>query len=181
MRPKKMKTSNCYYLGYISKTVGYEGSLIAFLDVDDPSSYRKLESVFIMMDGKLVPFFVEHISVRAPKGEVVIRFEDIDSIGKARHLCKRDIYLPLSRLPELPAEAFYFHDLVGYEAYDDEDCLLGVIKEFLDYPGNPLFSIRKNEQEEILFPVADEFIRHIDHGGRKVFLHPPEGLLDLNR
>lgn len=176
-----MKTSNCYYLGYISKTVGYEGSLIAFLDVDDPSSYSDLESVFIMMDGKLVPFFVADISVRAPKGEVVIRFEDIDSIGKARHLCKRDMYLPLSRLPDLPVEAFYFHDLVGYEAYDAQGHFLGVITEFLDYPGNPLFSVSKHGEEEVLFPVADEFISHIDHGKQRIFLQPPEGLLDLNR
>ncbi|MFP4468831.1 MAG: ribosome maturation factor RimM [Bacteroidales bacterium] len=176
-----MKTSNCYYLGYISKTVGYEGSLIAFLDVDDPSSYNDLESVFIMMDGKLVPFFVADISVRAPKGEVVIRFEDIDSIGKARHLCKRDMYLPLSRLRELPVEAFYYHDLVGYEACDAQDRFLGVITAFLDYPGNPLFSVSKHGEEDVLFPVADEFIRHIDHGKQRIFLDPPEGLLDLNR
>ncbi len=176
-----MKTSNCYYLGYISKTVGYEGSLIAFLDVDDPSSYRDMESVFILMDGKLVPFFVEQIQMRTPKGEAVIRFEDIDSIDKARHLCKCDMYLPLSRLPQLPEEAFYFHDLVGYEAYDNRDRFLGVISDFLDYPGNPLFSIRKSENDEILFPVADEFIRQIDHGGHRIYLHPPEGLLDLNR
>jgi len=176
-----MKTSNCYYLGYISKTVGYEGSLVAFLDVDDPSSYSDMESVFILMDGKLVPFFVEQIHMRTPKGEVVIRFEDIDSIEKARHLCKRDMYLPLSRLPELPEKAFYFHDLVGYEAYDSRDRFLGVISDFLDYPGNPLFSIRKSGEDEILFPVADEFIHRIDHGGHRIYLHPPEGLLDLNR
>ncbi len=173
-----MRTEDCYYLGYIVKTAGVEGALIASFEVDDIRNYKDLESVFIQIEGKLVPFFIEDLHFRSQKNEVLIRFEDIDSIEKARHLCDHDMYLSLDQLPEPSRDAFHYHDLKGYKACDKQGNYLGNIVEILDYPGNPVFLIHKGQQE-IMIPVNDAFILKILHKERRIDLNPPDGLLDL--
>lgn len=177
-----MKTDDFYYLGMITKTFGYEGALIAFLEVDDPLQYENLESVFILIEGKRIPFFIKDLTFRANPEEVVIRFEEIDSLEEARNYCEREMYLPLNRLPSLEEEddAFYFHDLYGYKAYHASGDYLGIIEQVLEYPGNPVFEIKK-EDRELLIPVTDEFIHHLDHAQKAIYFDPPEGLLDLFR
>lgn len=173
-----MRTEDCYYLGYIVKTVGVDGSLIASFEADDIQNYKDLESVFIQIEGKLVPFFIEELRARSPKNEVLIRFEDIDSIEKARELCDHDMFLPRDQTKGSGLDAFYQHDLKDYKAYDSQGSHLGNIAKILDYPGNPVFLIHKGTRE-IMIPVNNDFILNIDHEKRRIDFNPPDGLLDL--
>jgi 16S rRNA processing protein RimM len=52
-----MTVSECYSLGFISKTQGYKGLVIAFLDVDYPEDYRKLDEVYIELNKPVGSFF----------------------------------------------------------------------------------------------------------------------------
>jgi len=173
-----MRAEDCYYLGYIVKTVGVDGSLIASFEADDMQNYKDLESVFIQIEGKLVPFFIEELRARSPKNEVLIRFEDIDSIDKARELCDHDMFLPQGQTTGSGCEALHYHDLKDYKAYESQGDYLGDIARILDYPGNPVFLIHKGARE-IMIPVNKDFILNIDHEKRRIDFNPPDGLLDL--
>jgi 16S rRNA processing protein RimM len=35
-----MNQNDCFYLGYVTKTFGYKGEVVIYLDVDDPSYYK---------------------------------------------------------------------------------------------------------------------------------------------
>lgn len=173
-----MKTNDCYYLGYIAKTIGVEGLLLAILEVDDPLEYRNMESVFVQIEGKLVPFFIEEIGFRAKKGETVIRFEDINSIDEARHLCKKELFLPAETGAD-PDGAVHLHrKLKGYKAFDSNNNLIGTIIEVYDFPGNPVMSITR-DNKEVMVPLAEDLVDKIDHEKGIVFLVPPDGLLDM--
>lgn len=52
-----MTIDDCYYLGKVTKKHGFKGNLIIHLDTDEPELYNTLESVFIEIDGSLIPFF----------------------------------------------------------------------------------------------------------------------------
>lgn len=174
-----MKKEECFYLGYIIKTIGIEGELAVFLDVDDPEAYDTMESVFVDIEGKLVPFFIEEITIKSNKGDALIRLEEVEDVESARHICQRDMYLPLEYLPPLPDdEKFYYHDLAGFQAIDKEGREIGIIDQIFDYPGNPVFSITKKDKE-VLIPVADELIMQIDKENKIIVLDPPDGLLEL--
>ncbi len=173
-----MKKEDCYYLGYIIKNLGIDGGLLVALDTDDIERYNELESVFILIEGKLVPFFIEDISLRPAKKEAVILFEDVDTVDKAKHLCGREVFLPIDHLPPLEGESFYYYEIAGYQAYLDTGEHIGEILKILDFPGNPVFSIMK-AGKEVLIPVADELITSINHEAREIRLNPPPGLLDL--
>ena len=174
-----MKTDNCYYLGYISKTLGFEGSLLAFFEVSDPSLYKDLEAIHILIDGKMVPFFIDDITIRKKEKEVVIDIEDITTTEQARFLCNRKIFVHQKFLKHNPSQAnIKQENLIGFSVFDQKMTHLGILEEIIEYPNNPVFSIKK-EKREILLPIAEEFIKEIDPDRQKIIIDPPDGLLDL--
>lgn len=174
-----MRSHNCHYLGHISKTVGTDGGLSVFFKKGLAFDHTELESVFIMIDGKLVPFFIEDISMRAKDDQAVIWLEDIDSIEKARELCGHDIYID-RRLLAGQADIYHsFTGIIGYGVYHSGDKYIGKVQDIIEHPGNPLISIDAVGRE-ILIPVAGEIILDVDHENGVIRIDPPDGLLDLN-
>ena len=55
-----MDKKDYYFLGKITKTSGFKGSLMFFFDVDDTSPYDGLEAVFVEVGGSdFIPFVIE--------------------------------------------------------------------------------------------------------------------------
>lgn len=173
-----MLTSDCFYLGYIKKPFGYKGEVNIFLDVDDPSGYQKMESVFVLIEGKLVPFFIDRISFRPNSSDAVVQFQGLDNEEKALHISGCELYLPTGFLPALTGNSFYYHEVVGFKVIEKFAGQIGVLEAVIDYPGNPIFQIKKGSRE-ILIPARDGFIERLDREGKKLYLKAPEGLIDL--
>jgi 16S rRNA processing protein RimM len=171
-----MTKNECFSLGYIAKRIGNKGELGFVLDVDNPSHYHKLKSVFIELNNTLVPFFIQNIQFRG--NNAVVTIEGIDSITKAEELVKSSLYLPLSSLPPLSGKKFYFHEIIGYTAIDKTHGELGLIKGVLDFPQQVIFQIQKGENE-ILIPAKEEFIIAIHRDTKRIELNAPEGLIDI--
>lgn len=167
----------CFRLGHIARLHGFKGELSIFLDTDDPSDFKELESVFVEYDQKLIPFFLEKIQIQN-KGFAVVRFEDIDSEKKAKLLVGCSLYLPLETLPELSDEEFYFHEATGFDVIDKNYGPIGKVNKVIDLSGNPLLEIDFNGIE-ILLPKQDEFIEKIDRENKILYVHAPPGLLGL--
>ncbi len=170
-----MRQSDCYQLGEVIKTHGLNGEVNVYLDVDFPDEYQNLESVFLEQQGKLIPFFIESIQISNKKA--LVQFEDINSIETAKPLIKSKIFLPLSQLPKLKDDQYYFHDLIECEVYEDSK-KLGLIKKVIDLSGNQLLSVHL-ENKEILIPLKDEILINVDIPNKKVIVKLPEGLLDI--
>lgn len=169
----------CYYLGYLSKTQGYKGGLIAFFDVDDTREYRKLDHILVDLHGALTPFFIETINLK-DKNFVHLKIEGINDEDMAGELAGNDLYLPLEDLPKLPDDEYYLHDLVGMTVKDANAGEIGIVKQVLDYNNNPLLQIMQNEHE-ILIPLIDNFVNKVDKKARIVHTDVPEDLLDINK
>ncbi len=175
-----MNIGDTFYLGVISKKYGYKGELVGVFDVDDPEKYIKLESVFLLIEEKLVPFFVENITFKPSSNQAIIRFKDIDNELKAERLVDCEMYLPLDMLPPLSGNQFYFHEVEGFNMYDTRHGYIGKIERIIDYPGNPLFRVIF-EGNEILIPVRDEYLKETDRKSKKITVTTPDGLLDIFR
>ena len=169
----------CYYLGYLSKTQGYKGGLIAFFDVDDIREYRKLDHILVDLQGALTPFFIETINLK-DKNFVHLKIEGINDEETAVELAGNDLYLPLEDLPKLPDDEYYLHDLVGMTVQDANAGEIGLVAQVLDYSNNPLLQIMQNE-DEILIPLIDKFVKKVDKKTRIVHIDVPSELLDINK
>jgi len=172
-----MNKNDFYYLGKITKLFGYKGELVFFFDVDDVSEYSGLDAVFIDVNGDLIPFIIDKI--RLHQGNTaIVRLQDVDDIDAARRMINAELYLPLSTLPKLEGNKFYYHEVIGFRVVDSEVGEVGIIEEVNDQTAQTLLIIKDGERE-ILFPVVDELIDKVDRKEQTIHVHFPEGLLDL--
>ncbi len=172
-----MKKEECFYLGKIVSKFSFKGEVLIKLDTDEPESYVKMESVFVDYNNNLVPFFIEKSSLH--KSDLLrVKFEDVDTEEDADDLMKAKIYLPLTLLPKLEGDQFYFHEVIGFTIIDANFGEVGVIKSINDSTAQALFEIDR-KGIEILIPMNDEFIERIDRDSKTVHVTTPEGLIDL--
>lgn len=172
-----MNKEDCFFLGKIVKKYSFKGEVLVKLDTDEPEIYDGLESVFIDLRGNLVPFFIEKAQLH--KSELLrIRFEDVDTEEDADMILKSDLYLPLSFLPELEEDKFYFHEIIGFLVQDTNHGSVGIITGINDSTAQALFEIDKNGIE-ILIPMNDHFIKKVDKRNKTIHVETPEGLIDL--
>jgi 16S rRNA processing protein RimM len=169
---------DCYYLGYISKTKGFKGDLIIFMDVDDPSYYKSLEFMLIEQNGTLTPFFIKSIHLKQ-KNFAEVRLNGVESRDQAAEISGCDIYLPLTLLPKLDDDQYYLHDLEGMEVHDIQAGNVGSVQKVLDYGVNPLIEVLF-EGREILIPLVDSIVQRVDKKNKIIHVELPEGLLELN-
>ena len=174
-----MEFNNFYYLGHIAKVRGIKGEVSISLDVDYPEDYRDLESVFVATssDTEPIPFFLEYIHLK-DKGFASVKFEDVDTEEKARTLLQKQLFLPLDQLPQLSGKQFYYHEVVGFTVVDSTLGEIGTINQVLDNTANPLLEVKKGFNE-ILIPINDDVIEHIDRENQRLHVDTPEGLIDL--
>lgn len=172
-----MRKEECFYLGKIAKKFSFKGEVLIYLDTDEPEQYEELESVFVEFNKNLVPFFIENSSIH--KGDFLrVKFEDVDSEQDADELIGSHIYLPLSMLPKLEGNKFYFHEVIGFDVIDKRLGNIGKIVSINDSTSQPLFEILFNEKE-ILIPMIDHFIVEVNRKDKTIILNTPEGLVDL--
>ena len=133
--------------------------------------------MFIEVKDNLIPFFVEQSKLH--KSDLLrVKFEDIDNENDVNSLLKCDLYLPLTALPKLNDDQFYFHEVIGFEVVDSIKGLIGTIKYINDNTAQTLFVI-ENENKEVLIPMNDDIIDSVNKSDKEICITAPEGLIDL--
>ncbi len=172
-----MRKEDCFYLGKIAKKFSFKGEVLIYLDTDEPEIYENLESVFVEFNKNLVPFFIENSNLH--KGDFLrVRFEDVDNEQEADAIMNCEVYLPLTMLPKLTGNKFYFHEVINFEIEDKRVGVFGKIVSINDTTAQPLFEVL-NGEVEMLIPMIDHFIVKIDRENKKVIMDLPEGLVEM--
>lgn len=173
-----MKKEDCFYLGKIVKKYSFKGEVVLKMDTDEPDIYENLDTVFLDLGDKLLPFFIES-SLLQKGNQLRIRFEDIHTEVDADTILKKDVYLPLDLLPKLTGEQFYFHEIIDFTLEDINFGIVGKIISINDKTAQDLFVVER-DGNEILIPMIDDFIKKIDRKNKKVIVETPEGLIEMN-
>lgn len=148
-----------------------------YLDVDDPQNYLEMESVFIKLNENLVPFTIDSIQLR-PKKQAVVRFHDVNETDDAELFVGSLLFLPLSNLPPLTGNKFYYHEITGFAVIDKEKGPIGFIEDVLDLQHQAIMQIRHGDKE-ILVPISDDIIQQVDRKNKQIEIIAPEGLIDI--
>ena len=165
-----------FYLGKITKKFGIKGELVVYLDSDEPEKYHSIKSVFFDLQGEPIPFFVDEIKVKN-KNQLIVRFQDIDEVYSANYV-GTDLYLPMSMLPKLTGNKFYYHEIKGFTVIDVNKGNIGVCKDVLDYTHQAIMQIA-NDKDEILIPIVDDFIKNVNRDNKTIEIEAPAGLIEL--
>lgn len=172
-----MKKADCYHLGYVAKLHGFKGEVSFFLDVTDPGEYASLDSVFIDINGQLTPFFISSIQLK-PKSFATVKLEGIDTENDAKNLVRKNLYLPLTDLPELEGTSFYDHEVVDFQVVDVTFGPVGTLQQIIDLPVNPLIQIDANGKE-VLIPLVKGLVQKVDRENKVLTVKAPEGLIAI--
>lgn len=172
-----MELKDCFYLGKITKRYSFKGELIISLDTDEPEIYKNLKSVFININGRLIPYFIEK-SKSQKKSTLRVKFEDINSEEEALFIINKEVYLPLENLPKLKGKKFYYHEIIGYNVVDTNHGNIGLVVKVEDKTSQSIFIV-KNTGKEILIPVNDNIIQMINRKNKTIHITAPNGLIDL--
>ncbi|MCM1531785.1 MAG: ribosome maturation factor RimM [Bacteroides sp.] len=167
---------SCYFLGKIVRTSGLKGEVFAFFDVDNLSDYQDLDSVFVEIKGKLVPYFIESVQIR--HNGVVLRFEETD-LEKAQAMVGYTLYLPLDTLPPLTGNKFYYHEVKGFEVVDKEHGSLGHLREVMDNAAQAVLCVEHPSGKEVMIPLVDEFLQSLDRENKVMHVQAPAGLVEF--
>ena len=136
-----------------------------------------MESVFVSIGNNLVPFFID--KCRLHKSNLLrIDFEEVKTENDADRIMGSELFLPLSFLPKLTGDKFYFHEVIGFAVIDSVHGNIGSMKSINDSTSQALFEIEKGDRE-LLIPVNDEIITKVDRENKTIFITTPEGLVEL--
>ena len=110
------------------------------------------------------------------KNQVIIKFENCNSIDEAELL--RNAYLLVKRkdLGELPEGVYYIADLIGLDVYTDEDMLLGKVDDIYSTGSNDIYVVKDELGKQKLLPGIKEVIKNIDIDEGKIIVHLIKGL-----
>ncbi len=172
-----MRKEDCFYLGKIVRKHSFKGEVVIKLDTDEPELYQEMESVFVELGKNLIPFFIEE-SLLQKGNQLRVNFETIDSEEDANAILKAGIYLPLTMLPKLTGNKFYFHEIIGFKVEDTNHGNIGTISGVNDSTAQPLFEI-DNDGTQILVPMIDDFIIKVDRELKTIVITAPAGLIEM--
>ena len=86
-----LKKEDCYWLGTIIKTHGIKGELVLKLNNLLAEDLIEMESVFLEVEGLLVPFFIEDIYAVTSQ-TCIVQFEWLDTENKSTEFTGCRVY-----------------------------------------------------------------------------------------
>lgn len=163
----------------VGKILNFHGILgIAKVGYSNADVISHLKKVVIKNQGKEEVFTVQ--SVKFHKNFALIKFKEINSIDELLPYKGQNIYIQKEDVKKnLDEDEFLIQDLIGLNAFDNEDELIGVIVDVKTSSGNDLLCIKPLDETkgEILVPFAKELVPVVDTDKKKVVIKPIEGLL----
>lgn len=172
-----MEKDACYRLGHIASKYSFKGEVLFKLDTDDPEQYDEMESIFVEIDHELVPFFI--VNARWHRDFLRVQLEGVDSEHQAEQLIGKSLYRPLSELPKLEGDRFYFHEIIGFTVIDRVFGQVGELIAVNDAAAQELLVIRHESGNEVLIPFVDELFEGVDRTNKTLSISAPDGLIGL--
>lgn len=113
--------------------------------------------------------------------QLILKFRGVDSISDAEKLAGAEVAIPFEQRAALAGEEVYESDLIGCEVFDAAGRSLGRVTDYEDAGGAPLLHILMQGGGDLLIPFAKSICTTIDAANKRIVIHPPDGLLDLNQ
>ncbi|MGQ9620438.1 MAG: ribosome maturation factor RimM [Bacteroidales bacterium] len=139
---------------------------------------HKPYAVFIEIEGKQVPFFIESYECRSNK-TLILKFEGYDKPAEVSEFKGCNIYIPVSCMKRQKKSAGP-EDLIGFRIISDNRDIAGIISEVSDNQGNILLKVSGDNGAEYLVPFHKDLIVSADIDKKVITMNLPDGLAGIN-
>jgi 16S rRNA processing protein RimM len=164
-------------IGKVTRLHGYKGELSLKLDPEYSDLFEDQEYVFLELNKKPVPHFIDAVRYTA-QGYALVFFEGVTDQATAERLRGAFVYVDAEAIP-----AEYDENSIrrfsGYQVIDISEGDLGLVSSVVEHPGNS-FLVIDREDGEVLIPLIDPIIKEIDDEHKIIRIEAPDGLISLN-
>lgn len=173
-----IKPEEVYKIGKFNKPHGIHGELL-FTFSDDIFDRVEADYIVCLLDGILVPFFLEEYRFRSDT-TALVKLEDVDTEEQARMFTNVDVYFPLGQAGVVKPDGLTWDCYAGFRMEEAHRGHIGEVSGVDTSTPNTLFVVDR-QGEELLVPAREEFITAIDREHRVITVSLPEGLLDTDK
>lgn len=161
-----------YSIGSISGKHGFKGAVILrFTEPEYTKILKKGTWLFISIEGKGVPFFIEQVLF-----EGCFQLEGVNSEDAAIELAGKEIMVEQSRVKS-PKQAL---SITGFKIYDPAENFLGIIQRIETYPAGEMLFVENTDGEEWMLPLAEDWITEVKKTKKIIVMQIPDGLMQIN-
>lgn len=175
-----MTIDDCFELGYILRPHGLKGEVMAVLEADEPELHKKAPLLYLATKQGLVPYKLEGFNLQKQGEQAILKLKGIDTVEQTEGLKGTKLYLPLSALPELADDQFYYHEIVGFTVYDNNQDgeEVGPVADVYEMPQQLMLGVIVNGVEALI-PLHDDFLVRVDKKAKRIVMKLPPGLIDV--
>ncbi|WP_037081424.1 ribosome maturation factor RimM [Neorhizobium vignae] len=163
------KLENPILMATIGAAQGLRGEVRVRTYTADPTAlgdYGNLHSE----DGRIF----EILEIREAKNIAIVRFRGINDRNAAEALAGLELFIERDNLPddELEEDEFYYADLEGLEAVDEEGKSYGTVSAVYDFGAGDLLELKGPGRRPALIPFSEAAVLEIDLEGGKIIIDP---------
>lgn len=162
-------------IGFVRKTHGYKGHLKIQIELEEAGDLET-EQLFIIIDEKPVPFFIEELSGTTDLW--IVKLEDVDSEISAREFVNCRVCVLNDLLDHIPVTQSHIN-IIGFKVWDENLGELGIVTDYIERNFQDLIEMKYQNQVHLI-PSDENIIHEIDYPNKIIRVHLPEGLLDIN-
>jgi len=165
-------------LGKILKVCGNDGSVTVKLERQFIENIPEMESVFVMTEGRPVPFFLSGTIYNG--GETaVVKFDGYDSIDRVKEFCGCSLFLTSTAGNATDDQAIAVV-IKGFTVMLPDKTIAGTVTSVIENPAQWLLVVTSPSGKELLIPLHEDLIRKVNRRTRVIVMDIPEGLAEIN-
>ncbi len=157
-------------VGYVSGAFGVTGSIRVTPFSTDADALLSVKTWWLDKPG------LHAVTVRTAKmhgGDVVAQIVGMLGRDAAEALKGAAVSVPRSQFPQLPADEFYWSDLIGLDVVNLQGEALGKVNDMMHNGAQSILKITPltdddGKAPERLIPFVDQFVKTVDTAARKI-------------
>ena len=156
----------------IAAAHGVRGEVRCEVLTDFPDRFASTKHVYGGADRHIISI----VRVRRVRTGVLLKLEGVDTRNDAEQLRGMVLYVKDTDAVSLPADTYFWHQIVGLHVRTLDGQELGVIADILPTGSNDVYVVR-GDGREILLPAIHDVVRNIDLDNGCMTVELLEGLL----
>jgi 16S rRNA processing protein RimM len=164
-------------LGTLTKPHGTKGSLLLRIRDLKAEEFKDKGSVFVEIDGLLVPFFLEEYSIKS-SDSAVIRLQGVLSETKAREFAGHQVYINQNQVKRNPGKSGVPTGIRNYTVTDRKLGFIGLATGIIEVANNPQLIVQAGDKE-YLVPAHENIILEINDKEKAIRIDAPDGLFEI--
>ena len=159
------KSSDWVIVGRFGRTHGIKGNIIVHSFTEPYDNIKHYAPWYAFINHQWRPIKLIPIKVQAK--HIITQVKGYETQEQVAVLTKVDIAIERDRLAALPADEYYWHELVGMKVVNNAHENLGVVNAILPTGSNDVLVVEGDKRHLIPY-LLDQFILKIDQDKRLI-------------